>query len=102
EFHGEDSRSAMPKRKAPPRRGPRPKLRGAPLLGGDADQLAVLGAARLEHDPAFGLRIKRVVAAHAHVGTGVKSGAALAHQNHAGHDVLSAEALHTEALRLRV
>src|ERR1700730_3238096 len=77
-------------------------VRQAEVLRGrdDADGLAPAVAAEL--DRTGDQREQRVVAPAAHVQAGVEVRAALAHDDLAGVDGLTAEALHTEALSVRV
>src|SRR5690606_34191225 len=101
EFHG-----VNPNKKAPPKRGfrePCGALRaGRPrqALSDDADQAAVPRPFDGERDPTGGRREQRMVAADADVDARVILRAALAHDDVAGNDLLAAEALDAQALRL--
>src|SRR5271156_2617179 len=64
-------------------------------LGSEDVDLAV-GAVKLDH--AVDEREERVVATHADIGPGAKTGAALADQDVAGDDSLAAKFFHAEAL----
>ena len=77
-------------------------LRGADeLRSDDLDGLLIATAPGEFHD-AIGEREERVVFAHADVRAGVELGAALAQDDIAGKDTLTAEFLHTQALALGV
>src|SRR5262245_15807878 len=69
--------------------------------GGDADEAAA-AATIFKLDVAGDEREKRVVLALTHIFTSLMLGAALANQNRAGVDQLSAKALYAEPLSVRI
>src|SRR4029078_6059857 len=69
-------------------------------LGDDVDELAAAARAELHHTARS--REQRAVLAEPDVVAGVELGAALTHDDRAGGDRLTAEALHAEALRVGI
>src|SRR5438874_1814542 len=91
-----------PKARSPARRGFR---RRAPDRWSGAAHAHGLAIARTLHrvaDFAVHEREQRVIAAHPDVGTGVHTGAALAHDDRTGRNLLAAIDLDAEHLRLRI